>query len=91
MDWLFWPLFMFVFTLLIGIISPVSGVGGGVLYVPLATVITPFSVDFIRGAGLVMAVTSALSSVPYLIRKGLANIRIFAIIAPVMVVTSVVG
>ena len=91
MDWLFWPLFMFVFTLLIGIISPVSGVGGGVLYVPLATVITPFSVDFIRGAGLVMAVTSALSSVPYLIRKGLANIRIFAIIEPVMVVTSVVG
>ncbi len=89
--WWFWPLFMFVFTLLIGIISPVSGVGGGVLYVPLATVITPFSVDFIRGAGLVMAVTSALSSVPYLIRKGLANIRIFAIIAPVMVITSVVG
>jgi len=89
--WWFWPLFMFVFTLLIGIISPVSGVGGGVLYVPLATVITPFSVDFIRGAGLVMAVTSALSSVPYLIRKGLANIRIFAVIAPVMVITSVVG
>jgi len=91
MAWWFWPLFMFVFTLLIGIISPVSGVGGGVLFVPLSTIITPFNIDFIRGAGLVMAVTSALSSVPYLIRKGLANIRIFAIIAPVMVITSVVG
>ncbi len=91
MAWWFWPLFLFVFTLLIGIISPVSGVGGGVLFVPLCTVITPFSVDFIRGAGLVMAVTSALSSVPYLIRKGLASLRIFAVIAPVMVITSVVG
>ncbi len=91
MAWWFWPLFMFVFTLLIGIISPVSGVGGGVLFVPLSTIITPFNIDFIRGAGLVMAVTSALSSAPYLIRKGLANIRIFAIIAPVMVITSVVG
>ncbi len=87
----FWPIFMFIFTLIIGIISPVSGVGGGVLFVPLSTIITPFSVDFIRGAGLIMAVTSALSSVPYLIRKGLANIRIFALIAPLMVITSVVG
>jgi len=91
MAWWFWPLFLFVFTLLIGIISPVSGVGGGVLYVPLSTILTPFSIDFIRGAGLVMAVTSALSSVPYLIRKGMANLRIFAVIAPVMVITSVIG
>ena len=91
MAWWFWPLFMFVFTLLIGVISPVSGVGGGVLYVPLSTILTPFSIDFIRGAGLVMAVTSALSSVPYLIRKGMANLRIFAVIAPVMVITSVIG
>ncbi len=89
--WWFWPLFLFLFTLLIGILSPVSGVGGGVLYVPLATVLTPFSVDFIRGAGLVMAVTSALSSVPYLLRKGLANIRLYAVIAPIMVITSVIG
>ncbi len=89
--WWFWPLFVFLFTLLIGILSPVSGVGGGVLYVPLATVLTPFSVDFIRGAGLVMAVTSALSSVPYLLRKGLANIRLYAVIAPIMVITSVIG
>lgn len=91
MAWWFWPLFLFVFTLLIGIISPVSGVGGGVLFVPLSTVITPFNVDFIRGAGLVMAVVSALSSVPYLTRKGLASIRIFAVVAPVMVITSVIG
>jgi len=89
--WWFWPLFLFIFTLVIGIISPVSGVGGGVLYVPLATVLTPFSVDFIRGAGLVMAVVSALSSVPYLLKKGLANIRLYAVIAPIMVITSVIG
>ncbi len=86
-----WSIILFVFTLLIGIISPVSGVGGGVLFVPLSTIIFPFHVDFIRGAGLVMAVTSALSSVPYLTRIGLANIRIFALLAPVMVITSVVG
>ncbi len=86
-----WSIILFLFTFAIGIISPVSGVGGGVLFVPLATLIFPFHVDFIRGAGLVMAVTSALSSIPYLIKKGLASIKIFAVIAPVMVITSVVG
>ncbi len=87
----FWPLFLFLYTLVIGILAPISGVGGGVLYVPLTDVITPFDIDFIRGAGLVMAVTSALSSSPFLIRKGLANVRLFAAIAPVMVLTSVTG
>ena len=86
-----WSIILFLFTLVIGIISPVSGVGGGVLFVPLSTLIFPFHVDFIRGAGLVMAVTSALSSVPYLTKKGLANIRLFAVLAPIMVITSVVG
>ncbi len=82
---------LFAFTFLIGIISPVSGVGGGVLFVPIATLIFPFHIDFIRGAGLVMAVTSALSSVPFLIKKGLANIKLFAVLAPVMIITSVIG
>jgi len=86
-----WSIILFLFTLVIGIISPVSGVGGGVLFVPLSTLIFPFHVDFIRGAGLVMAVTSALSSVPYLTKKGLASIRLFAVLAPIMVITSVVG
>jgi len=86
-----WSIILFLFTFIIGIISPVSGVGGGVLFVPLSTLIFPFHVDFIRGAGLVMAVTSALSSVPYLTKKGLANMRLFALLAPIMVITSVIG
>lgn len=86
-----WSVILFLFTMIIGVISPVSGVGGGVLFVPLSTVMFPFHVDFIRGAGLVMAVTSAFSSVPYLIKKGLANIKVFVIIAPIMIVTSVIG
>lgn len=86
-----WTIILFVFTLLIGIISPVSGVGGGVLFVPLAALLFPFHIDFIRGAGIVMALTSALSSVPYLIKKGLANIRIAAAILPIMIIGSVAG
>ncbi len=89
--WWFWPLCLFVFTLIIGIIAPVSGVGGGVLFVPLTTAFFPFHVDFIRGAGLIMALTSALSSAPQLTKQGLANIRIMAPVVVVSIITSILG
>ncbi len=89
--WWFWPLVLFLFTLVIGIIAPISGVGGGVLFVPLTTAFFPFNVDFIRGTGLIMALTSSLSSAPQLTKKGLANLRIMAPIVAVSSVTSIIG
>ncbi len=91
MDWWMWPLVLFVFTFIIGIIAPISGVGGGVLFVPLCTAFFPFHPDFVRGAGLIMALTSALSSTPQFVRTGLANIRLMAPIVVVSIVTSIIG
>ncbi len=90
-SWWMWPIILFVFTFIIGIIAPLSGVGGGVLFVPLSTAFFPFSVDFIRGTGLIMALTSALSSAPQFIRKGLANIKVMAPVVCVSMVTSILG
>ena len=89
--WWFWPAVLFLFTFVIGIIAPISGVGGGVLFVPLTTAFFPFSVDFVRGTGLIMALTSSLSSAPQLTKKGLANLRIMAPIVAVSSVTSILG
>ena len=89
--WWFWPAVLFLFTFVIGIIAPISGVGGGVLFVPLTTAFFPFNVDFIRGTGLIMALTSSLSSAPQLTKKGLANLRIMAPIVAVSSVTSILG
>ena len=86
-----WTAILFVFTLVIGVIAPISGVGGGVLFVPLATAMFPFSVDFVRGAGLVLAMVSAQSSAPHLMRKGLANLRVVAPVAVVSILTAVGG
>ena len=90
-SWWIWPLILFLFTFIIGIIAPMSGVGGGVLFVPLATAFFPFSVDFIRGTGLIMALTSALSSAPQFIKKGVANVKIMAPVVVVSIITSIVG
>lgn len=86
-----WIVTLFLFTLAIGVVAPISGVGGGVLFVPLATAFFPFSVDFIRGAGLIIALTSALSSAPYLVRKGLANVNIMSPLAIISIITSIGG
>ena len=91
LPWWAWPVILFAFTFIIGLIAPMSGVGGGVLFVPLSTAFFPFSVDFIRGAGLIMALTSALSSSPQLIRQGLANIKVMAPVVCVSMVTSILG
>jgi uncharacterized membrane protein YfcA len=88
---LLWLALLFCLCFSIGLIAPVGGIGGGVLFVPLATAFLPFSVDFIRGTGLLLALTSALSSSPFLIRRGLTNLRIAAPLATVSISTTIAG
>jgi len=89
--WWFWPAWLFIFTFVVGLIAPVSGVGGGVLFVPIATAFFPFSMDFIRGTGLIMAMMSAFSSAPPLLRQGLANLKLMTPLLIVSTVTSIIG
>lgn len=91
MEYVMWMVLLFAFTFLIGIIAPISGVGGGVLFVPLTTAFFPFNIDFVRGAGLAIALTSALSSSPRLLEKGLANLRASIVIATVSIASSIAG
>jgi hypothetical protein len=89
--WLKWVILVFLFAFVIGIIGPLSGVGGGVVFVGLGMAMLPFHVDFIRGAGLVAALTTSLNSAPYFTKKGLANLRIVAPLVAVSTIFSVFG
>ncbi len=53
-----------------------AGVGGGVLYVPLVSAFFPFHLDFVRGAGLFVALAGALAAGPGLLKRNLANLRL---------------
>jgi hypothetical protein len=68
-----------------------SGVGGGVIFVGLGMAILPFHVDFIRGAGLVAALTTALNSAPHFTKKGLANFKVAAPLVVVSTIFSIMG
>jgi uncharacterized membrane protein YfcA len=76
LPWWGWASVLFAFTLVLGIIAVIGGVGGGVLFVPIVSAVFPFHFDFVRGAGLLVAVCGALSAGPRLIRSGLASLRL---------------
>ena len=91
MEWWIWPLALFAVTFAMGIVAVLAGVGGGVLFVPIVSAFFPFHLDFVRAAGLLIALTSALSAAPSLLTNGLASMRLAMPLALIGSVTSVFG
>jgi len=89
--WWFWPLVLFFFCFVLGIFAVLAGVGGGVLYVPLVSGLFPFHLDFVRGAGLLVALSGALAAGPGLLRRNLANLRLALPLAVIASTCSIVG
>lgn len=89
--WWAWPLALFVVCFLLGIVAVPAGVGGGVLFVPIVAGFFPFHLDFVRGAGLLVALAGALSAGPRLLEGGLANLRLAMPFALVASASSIVG
>ena len=89
--WWVWPLALFCLTFVLGIVAVVAGVGGGVLFVPIVASFFPFHLDYVRGAGLVLALTGTLSASPMLLRSELANLRLVLPLALAGSVCSLAG
>ena len=89
--WWFWPIILFFFCLVLGILAVMAGVGGGVLYVPLVSGFFPFHIDFVRGVGLMVALAGALAAGPGLLRRNLANLRLALPVALIASTCSIGG
>lgn len=89
--WWFWPLALLVFCFILGIIAVMAGVGGGVLFVPLVSGFFPFHLDFVRGAGLLVALAGALAAGPGLLRRNFANLRLALPVALIASTCSIAG
>jgi hypothetical protein len=89
--WWFWPIILFFFCLILGILAVMAGVGGGVLYVPLVSGFFPFHLDFVRGIGLMVALAGALAAGPGLLRRNLANLRLALPVALIASTFSIIG
>jgi uncharacterized membrane protein YfcA len=89
--WWFWVLLLFIFTFLLGILAVMAGVGGGVLFTPIVGSFFPFHLDFVRGAGLFIALTASLAASPGLLRRGLASLRLAMPMALIASTSSIAG
>jgi uncharacterized membrane protein YfcA len=74
--WWYWPLILLILSFVLGVFAVMAGVGGGVLYVPIVSGFLPFHLDFVRGAGLIVALAGALAAGPGLLKKGMADLRL---------------
>ncbi len=76
LPWWAWALLLFLVSFALGVVAVLGGIGGGVLFVPVIGGFFPFHIDFVRGAGLLVALAGALAAGPGLLRSGMANLRL---------------
>ena len=91
LPWWAWPLLLFITTFVMGVVAVLAGVGGGVLFVPIVGSFFPFHLDFVRGAGLIVALAGALAAGPGLLKMNLANLRLALPVALIASTFSIVG
>src|SRR5436853_6425020 len=89
--WWVWPIGLFAVSFAIGIVAVLAGVGGGVLFVPIVGTLFPFHLDFVRGAGLMFALSGTLAAGPQLLRSGMASLRLVMPLALVGSIASFIG
>ncbi len=91
LPWWAWVLLLLLVTFLLGVVAVLSGVGGGVLFVPVVSGLFPFHLDFVRSTGLLMALAGALTAGPTLLRGGIANLQLAVLLASIASVAAIVG
>ena len=89
--WWFWPIVLFFVTFIMGILAVLGGVGGGVLYVPIISGFFPFHLDFVRGTGLLVALSGALAAGPGLLKMNLASLRLAIPVALIASTCAIIG
>jgi len=89
--WWFWPLVLFTVTFVMGIFALLGGVGGGVLFVPIISGFFPFHLDFVRGTGLLVALSGALAAGPGLLKMNLASLRLAIPVALIASTFAIIG
>ncbi len=89
--WWVWPVILLGVTFVMGVAAVLGGVGGGVLFVPIISGFFPFHLDFVRGAGLLVALAGALAAGPGLLKMNLASLRLAIPVALIASSFAIVG
>ncbi len=88
---LVFALTFFAICLIIGIIAPIAGVGGGVMFTPVMMGFTPIDSYVIRATGLLIAMSNALISARRYLARGLANLKVLFFVGMPYATFAVIG
>lgn len=89
--WWVWPSALFLVTFLLGIVSVLAGLGGGTVFVPIVSGFFPFHLDFVRAAGLLVALSGAIAAGSDLLERRLADFRLALPVALIASACAVIG
>jgi uncharacterized membrane protein YfcA len=82
---------LFILSFLIGVIAPLAGVGGGVLFTPLLLGFTNINPDIVRGTGLAVATYSSLMAGATLFKRRLAPFKLVLVMSAVLMPAGIIG
>jgi hypothetical protein len=82
---------LFFMSIIIGLVSVPSGIGGGILFASLAGAILPLHIDLVRGTSLLISLTASLASVPGLLRREVSSLPVALPVALITTAGSILG
>ncbi len=82
---------MFIFCVIIGIVTQIAGTGGGVIFTTLLLGFTNIHPDIVRATGLLAAMSGTKMSARRFLKRGLANIRIVLLMGVTYTVFAIIG
>jgi uncharacterized membrane protein YfcA len=82
---------LFALSFVIGIIGPLAGVGGGVLFTPIIMGFTNLDPDFVRACGLAIACYSSIMASITFFRQRIAPFRFILLCSVVLLPGALVG
>ncbi len=82
---------LFLMSVIIGLVSVPAGIGGGILFAPMAGAILPLHIDLVRGTSLLIALTASLASVPDLLRREVSSLPVALPVALITTAGSILG
>ena len=89
--WWVWSLILFPLSFILGILHVLGGIGGAALFVPIVSGFFSVDIDFVRGAGLVIALSGSIAASPELLRNNLASFRLALPVALIASTSSIAG
>src|SRR5271166_1051564 len=84
-------LWIFLSSLLAGLLGSLTGLGGGVVIVPVLTVLFHIDIHYAIGASLVSVIATSSGAAAAYVREGYSNIRIGMFLETATTVGAIVG